>query len=365
MVLRSLSVVAVAAVASALHPTMPRSVTIAARPRSLAPVCCALPGDVDLGADVACGSCGTWVPATGPAGAPVTCTNCGASISTSELDTELAGSAYETTPFRGDANGASAPGAPGGPTQDGALREAVLANAAAASASAFGAERTSALTQALLRIGAATGRGEMASEAERDEARRLAADLDSRYEGEGSPSTDPRCAGTWELVLSDTQLFRSSPFFMAGRAVCADGSEARRYDAFCDLHRAALAISTIGKVRQIVSLGGGGAPGRLTSEFEVRAGTVPFVADFLPRGLPLPGLSGGLPLRIDGAIVTSASIEDVAGDGWALYLDTVQVKGSNIPGLRQVGLVYILFPPARWPHLDAEMTKRTGHRARR
>ena len=34
--------------------------------------------------------------------------------------------------------------------------------------------------------------------------------------------------GTWELVFSDTQLFRSSPFFMAGRAVCKDGQEAEQ-----------------------------------------------------------------------------------------------------------------------------------------
>jgi hypothetical protein len=71
---------------------------------------------------------------------------------------------------------------------------------------------------------------------------------------------------------------------MAGRAVCSDAAEARRYDAFCELHRAALAISTIGKVRQVVALGGGAqTEGYIVSEFEVRAGAVPFVADILPR----------------------------------------------------------------------------------
>jgi hypothetical protein len=142
--------------------------------------------------------------------------------------------------------------------------------------------QTLALSQALLRIGAATNRGEMASRQERAEARRLASELEALYP-EGSASTDPRCSGTWELVLSDTQLFRSSPFFMAGRAVCADAAEARRYDAFCDLHRAALAISTIGKVRQVVALGGSAGEGYIVSEFEVRAGAVPFIADILPR----------------------------------------------------------------------------------
>jgi hypothetical protein len=33
--------------------------------------------------------------------------------------------------------------------------------------------------------------------------------------------------------------------------------------------------------------------------------------------------------------VTRATIEEVSRDGWALFLDTVEVKGSNVPGLRQ------------------------------
>lgn len=139
------------------------------------------------------------------------------------------------------------------------------------------------LTRSLLALGAATNRGETADAAEKDEARRLAAELEALYHGEQTGSLDSRCSGTWELVLSDTQLFRSSPFFMAGRAVCSDAAEARRYDAFCDLHRAALAISTIGKVRQIVDLASFDADGSIISEFEVRAGAVPFVTDVLPR----------------------------------------------------------------------------------
>ena len=140
------------------------------------------------------------------------------------------------------------------------------------------------------------------------------------------PTLSPNCEGTWELVFADTQLFRSSPFFMAGRAVCADGPEAERYDWFCEMHRAALAISTIGKVRQVVS------SSHIVSEFEVRVGSVPFVAGYLPPPL---GYSGGLPLVIEGAIVSTASIESNEGDGHSLLMDTVEVKGSNIPLLRQ------------------------------
>jgi hypothetical protein len=101
------------------------------------------------------------------------------------------------------------------------------------------------------------------------------------------------------------------------------------------MHRAALAISTIGTVRQIISRNG-----RLVNEFEVRVGAVPFLSDFLP-GLRY---SGGLPLTIDGAIVSTAdaaapssssSSDDDAAE-WELYMDTVEIKGSNVPILRNL-----------------------------
>ena len=102
---------------------------------------------------------------------------------------------------------------------------------------------------------------------------------------EPTKSTDMH--GTWELVYSDTQLFRSSPFFMAGRAVCSTPEQAQQYDWFCDMHRAALAISQIGTVRHIIT------PTRLVSEFEIKAGAVPFINDLTPFSY-----SGGLPVSV-------------------------------------------------------------------
>jgi len=142
--------------------------------------------------------------------------------------------------------------------------------------------------------------------------------------GADGPADRDAIRGTWELVYSDTELFRSSPFFMAGRAVCEDGEEADRYDWFCSMHRKALAISTIGTVRQIVS------QDRLVSEFETKAGAVPFLSDFAPFQY-----SGGWPVTIDGAIVSTADITPTEdGSGWEIFMDTVEIKGSNIPLLR-------------------------------
>jgi len=183
--------------------------------------------------------------------------------------------------------------------------------------------------QKLLELGARTGRGEFASTEEKDAALALVQALEATHKGQprdGVMYADNRIYGRWELVYCSTELFRSSPFFMAGRAVCSTDAQADQYNWFCAMHRKALAISTIGAVRQIVS------PTRLTSEFEIKAGAIPFLRKFTPFSY-----SGGLPVTIEGAIVSSADIDITdEGDAWVLNMDTVEIKGSNMPGIRQL-----------------------------
>eukprot|EP00931_Biecheleriopsis_adriatica_P074430 TRINITY_DN48488_c0_g1_i1.p1 TRINITY_DN48488_c0_g1~~TRINITY_DN48488_c0_g1_i1.p1 ORF type:complete len:403 (-),score=46.76 TRINITY_DN48488_c0_g1_i1:67-1188(-) len=167
----------------------------------------------------------------------------------------------------------------------------------------------------LLRIAAASSRGERVSPRDLEASQKLAASLEE-LNPTASPTLAPQCVGTWELVFADTQLFRSSPFFMAGRALCREGEEASRYDWFCDMHRAALAFSNIGKVRQVIS------STAIVSEFEVQVGAAPVAL--------------GYPINIDGAIVSTASIATNSGDGFELLMGSVEIKGSNVPLLRQV-----------------------------
>ena len=181
----------------------------------------------------------------------------------------------------------------------------------------------------LLRTASSCGRGEFATAADKSAMATIIADLE-----ELNPTPDPTTSATtsiggkWDLLYSDTQLFRSSPFFMAGRAVCTTPEQAEQYDWFCDMHRAALAISNIGKVRQIIDADGG----RMVSEFEVKVGSIPFLSDFTPFAY-----SGGLPSTIDGAIVSSADLTPTDdGTAWEIFMDTVEIKGSNVPLLRRV-----------------------------
>jgi len=177
----------------------------------------------------------------------------------------------------------------------------------------------------LLKIAASAGRGEFASNDQKEKAAELISMLEKNNPTQ-EPTKNPMINGRWELVYSSSQLFRSSPFFMAGRAVCSTKVQADQYDWFCDMHRQALAISNIGTVRQVIS------STLMISEFEVKVGAVPFLNDFTPFSY-----GGGLPVTIDGSIVSQADITPTDdGKSWELLMDTVQIKGSNIPGLRTI-----------------------------
>jgi hypothetical protein len=101
-------------------------------------------------------------------------------------------------------------------------------------------------------LGAISGRGEFASKSQKQAALVVITALEAENPTKEPASAD-KILGRWELVYCSTQLFRSSPFFMAGRAVCQTESDRKQYDWFCDMHRKALAISNIGAVRQIIS----------------------------------------------------------------------------------------------------------------
>lgn len=206
------------------------------------------------------------------------------------------------------------------------------------------AEQTKAVEDSIFwlsSLGAITGRGEYAVKAQKESAAKVLKTLEATNPTL-QPAKSPKSHGRWELIYAETHSFRASPFFLAGRAVCQTEQEADQFAWFCDMHRAALAISQIEAVRQIVT-----STGQFVSEFEVRAGAVPFLSDFTPFSY-----SGGAPVTVTGAIVSSADSQPTMdGTGWELSMDTVEIKGSNLPGVRQIldqGLKLQTQPLAAW-----------------
>jgi len=161
------------------------------------------------------------------------------------------------------------------------------------------------LKRELLLLSSVTNRGEFASREERD----IFIDLITQLEAM-NPTVDPalHCEGDWELCCTNTQAFRSSPFFMAIRSVL-DPNMAR--NAF-DIHARATSVSQIGRVRQSIS------KDSLVSEVNLDVGVFP-----------------GIPIKIKGTVITEADLTMIAPEKHQVRIQKTKVKGSNIPFLDQ------------------------------
>ncbi|CAB9503961.1 PAP_fibrillin [Seminavis robusta] len=168
------------------------------------------------------------------------------------------------------------------------------------------AEIRDALKRELLLLSSVTNRGECASKDEIN----ILIDLVTQLEAL-NPTANPAsmCEGEWSLCLSSTQLFRSSPFFQSLRVAMGDAQMAN--NGF-ELHDRATTGSRIGRVRQTIT------SDTLVSEVELEVGFVP-----------------GLPFRIKGTVITTASLQVAASETWDLTIQTSKVTGSNVPLLNQ------------------------------
>lgn len=171
------------------------------------------------------------------------------------------------------------------------------------------AEIRDALKRELLLLSSVTNRGECATKDEQN----ILIDLVNQLEAL-NPTAEPAsmCEGEWSLCLSSTQLFRSSPFFQSLRVAVGEDNKQIAYNGF-ELHDRATTGSRIGRVRQIVT------SDKLVSEVELEVGFMP-----------------GLPFRIKGTVVTTASLNVAGSAAWELEIENTQVVGSNVPLLNQV-----------------------------
>jgi len=161
-----------------------------------------------------------------------------------------------------------------------------------------------ALKRELLLLSSVSNRGEYCSTDEQNMLIDLVAQLEAL-----NPTEDPahNQDGEWDLCLSSTQFFRSSPFFQSIRTALGDENKATVETAF-DIHDRATTSGRIGRVRQIVS------SDKLVSEVELEVGMMP-----------------GFPLRVKGTVVTSASLKATNSDSFETQIEGTTVKSSNVP----------------------------------
>ncbi|KAL3915036.1 MAG: hypothetical protein SGILL_005833 [Bacillariaceae sp.] len=162
-----------------------------------------------------------------------------------------------------------------------------------------------ALKRELLLLASVTDRGAYATKDESD----IVTDLVTQLEAL-NPTTEPagHCEGDWDLCYSNTQFFRSSPFFQSIRVAVGDENKGLAENGF-DLHDQATVGSRVGRVRQTVTAT------QLISEVDIELGMLP--------GIPLTNTKG--------TVVTSASLDVTGESNWELRVENTKVKGSNVP----------------------------------
>ena len=164
------------------------------------------------------------------------------------------------------------------------------------------------LKRELLLLSSVSDRGLLLSKEEKD----IIADIVTQLSAL-NPNSD--CAsqsyGEWDLVLTSTQAFRSSPFFQSIRSFLNDRDIAE--NVFL-LHGAATSNGKVGRVKQVVN-----RDGSFVSEVDLEVGVVP-----------------GIPFSLRSTVVTTARFEIVGMQQWNLYIQSTRVKKSNVPILGQI-----------------------------
>lgn len=168
------------------------------------------------------------------------------------------------------------------------------------------------LKRELLLLSSITNRGAHASREEMD----ILVDIITQLEAL-NPTADPAnlgiCSGDWDLCLSNTQAFRSSPFFQSVRWALGEENKDMAENVF-DLHEKATSVGKVARVRQKIS-----TDGELVSEVDLEV-----------------GLMGGMPFRVKGTVVTEAAVTATGPELWEMRVKNTKVKGSNVPFLDQL-----------------------------
>lgn len=144
--------------------------------------------------------------------------------------------------------------------------------------------------------------------------------------GNPNESTISTSSSVWDLCLSSTQFFRSSPFFQSIRTVFQDISNSKAMiDNAFDIHDRATTASRIGRVRQTISIDNTNYNNPniiLLSEVDLEVGILP-----------------GIPFRLKGTVATTAkivTIDEINDNVYELQIISTTIKNSNIPFVNDI-----------------------------
>lgn len=216
-------------------------------------------------------------------------------------------------------------------------------------------DSSAAIKSQILQIAALTDRGQRlntliapAYQEKRDEISLLVSKLTER---QSAPVTAAALNGEWELVFSEVELFRSSPFFLAieealngspgiptlGRWLGADDPK-RKAEVFFKLHALQVlswGLSTVGRVAQTIDV----EKGKFESSFDTTI--------FGLTVIPLLGWFKLLP-TFGGRVVTEANAVVLEDDG-ILRMELQRTRVITAPGVPRIPLVDGIFMDRWYP----------------
>lgn len=229
-----------------------------------------------------------------------------------------------------------------------------LHSAVARSASVATASSVTDIKISMLQIAALTDRGQrhnaLIAPTEQDKKEAMA-QLISRLAQQPCTVSEDTLAGEWELVYSDVELFRSSPFFLAiedalnsapgipllGQWLgCTDPT--KKAEVFFKLHQLqvlSFGISTVGRIAQRVDF----KSGTLESSFDTTI--------FGLTVIPIFGWFKLLP-TFGGRVITEADGLTLDSDG-ALCMELQQSMVKTAPGLERIPFVDQVFMDRWYP----------------
>ena len=182
-----------------------------------------------------------------------------------------------------------------------------------------GDDVNAAAKKRLLAVAAASGRGLDATPAQKAAATSLIAELVTANPTP-EPATSATIDGDWELVYSDTFLFRSSPFFWALGSMMGDTAD---FFYGAHSHQTGIFGGGVGRVVQSVDTKGG----RLVSDCVVKASL----------GVPLLGFS---PIFSGyGSVITAGRCAAKDGTRLAVTAETTTVRQDDANVLPQLNFL--------------------------
>ena len=214
---------------------------------------------------------------------------------------------------------------------------------------------TAAVKAQILQVAALTDRGQrlntLIAPTYQEKRATMSALLAQLTEAQSAPITEEALAGDWELVYSEVELFRSSPFFLAIEEALNSSPGIPALGRWLGLTDPTKKAELFFKLHQLQVLSWGvSTVGRIAQRLDFAAGTLESSFDTTIFGLTVIPILGWFKLlpTFGGRVVTEADKLSLEPDG-TLHMELQRTRVITAPGVPRIPLVDGLFMDRWYP----------------